>query len=76
METKKIQNRLKRIEGQIRGVEEMISVLRPVDDIIIQLSAIRSAVDSLLIGMVEEEIETADRQRFLELRRTIKRMLR
>ena len=76
MQISKIQNRLKRIEGQIRGVEEMVSILRPTDDIIIQLSAIRSAVDSLLINIVEDEIEQADRDRLLRLKRTLKRMIK
>ena len=76
MQISKIQNRLKRIEGQIRGVEEMISILRPIDDVVIQLSAIRSAVDSLLIGIVEDEIDQADRDRLLELKRMLKWMIK
>ena len=76
MEIIKIQNRLKRIEGQVRGVEEMVSILRPTDDIIIQLSAIRSAVDSLNISIIEDEIDQANRDRLLELKRTLKRMIK
>jgi len=76
MQISKIQNRLKRIEGQIRGVQEMISILRPIDDVVIQLSAIRSAVDSLLIGIVEDEIDQADRDRLLELKRMLKWMIK
>ena len=76
MEISKIQNRLKRIEGQIRGVEEMVSTLRSTDEIIIQLSAIRSAVDSLLLSIIENEIGLADQNRLLELKRTLKRMIK
>lgn len=75
MEVVKIQNRLKRIEGQIRGVGNMVSTLRSADEIINQLKAIRSAVDSLLISVVESEIEAADRDRIIELKRTIKRLI-
>lgn len=75
MEVVKIQNRLKRIEGQVRGVENMVSTLRSADEIITQLKAIRSSVDSLLISVVESEIETADRDRIIELKRTIKRLI-
>lgn len=75
MEVVKIQNRLKRIEGQIRGVENMVSTLRSSDEIINQLKAIRSAVDSLLISVVESEIELADKDRIIELKRTIKRLI-
>jgi len=76
MEISKIQNRLKRIEGQIRGVEEMVSTLRSTDEIIIQLSAIRSAVDSLLLSIIDNEIDQADQNRLLEVKRTLKRMIK
>lgn len=76
MEVQKIQNRLKRIEGQIRGVQEMVALLRSSDEIIIQLSAIRSAVDSLIIAMLETEIDQADRDRLQEIKRVLKRMIR
>jgi len=39
MEVVKIQNRLKRIEGQVRGVENMVATLRSADEIITQLKA-------------------------------------
>ncbi len=76
MEIQKIQNRLKRIEGQVRGVQEMVALLRSNDEITIQLSAIRSATDSLIISIVEDEIDQADKDRLLQLKRTVKRMIR
>ncbi len=76
MEINKIQNRLKRIEGQIRGVENMVSLLRSSDEIIIQLSAIRSAVNSLLLEVIDQELESADKDRLMELKKTIKRLLK
>jgi CsoR family transcriptional regulator, copper-sensing transcriptional repressor len=75
MEVVKIQNRLKRIEGQIRGVENMVSTLRSADEIINQLKAIRSAVDSLLISVLESEIEQADKDRIIELKKMIRRLI-
>lgn len=74
MEVQKVQNRLKRIEGQIRGVENMVSLLRSSDEIIIQLSAIRSAVNSLLFEVIDQELELADRDRLIELKNIIKRL--
>ena len=38
--------RLRRIEGQIRGVQKMISEGRDCESLVIQLAAIRSAVES------------------------------
>jgi CsoR family transcriptional regulator, copper-sensing transcriptional repressor len=43
----KLTTRLHRVEGQIRGVESMLSEERDCQDILQQLSAIRSAVQSI-----------------------------
>ena len=40
-------NRLKRIEGQVRGLEKMIEGGRECEAIIIQLAAVRSAIESV-----------------------------
>jgi len=74
MEINKIQNRLKRIEGQIRGVENMVQLLRSSDEIIVQLSAIKSAVNSLLFEIIDQEIDQADLERMQELKKTLKRL--
>lgn len=74
MEVQKIQNRLKRIEGQIRGIENMVSLLRSSDEIIVQLSAVRSAVNSLLFEIIDQEIDQADLERLRELKKTLKRL--
>ena len=74
MEVQKTQNRLKRIEGQIRGVQNMVSLLRSTDEIIIQLSAIKSAVNSLLFELIDGEIDHADLERMKELKKTLKRL--
>ena len=74
MEIQRIQNRLKRIEGQVRGVENMVSLLRPADEIIIQLSAIKSAVNSLLFEIVDQEIDQTNFEKLDELKKTLKRL--
>ena len=40
-------NRLKRIEGQVRGLEKMIESGRECEPIVIQLTAVRSAIESV-----------------------------
>ena len=40
-------NRLKRIEGQVRGIEKMIENGRNCESIITQLGAIRSAIEGV-----------------------------
>jgi DNA-binding FrmR family transcriptional regulator len=39
--------RLKRIEGQIRGLQKMVSGERECESIVTQLAAVRSAIDSV-----------------------------
>ena len=39
--------RLKRIEGQIRGIQKMIKNSRDCESIIMQLAAVRSAIESV-----------------------------
>lgn len=42
-----IGKRLKRIEGQIRGLEKMVDEERKCESIITQLAAVRSAIDAV-----------------------------
>ena len=45
-EHKKLMNRLKRIEGQVRGVEKMLDENAYCPDIMVQISAINCALNS------------------------------
>lgn len=48
MDTKKdLQNRLRRIEGQVKGVEKMIGTGSNCKDVLIQIAAIRSALNKV-----------------------------
>ena len=49
--TKKIMNRLKRTEGQIRGIQKMIENEQECIDVITQLTAVRSSIDRVM-GMI------------------------
>jgi DNA-binding FrmR family transcriptional regulator len=42
-----IVKRLKRIEGQIRGLQKMVVDERDCEDIVIQMAAVRSAIDNV-----------------------------
>ncbi|WP_077211030.1 metal-sensitive transcriptional regulator [Bacillus dakarensis] len=46
-----IKNRVKRMEGQLRGILKMMEENRECKDVITQLSAVRSAVDRT-VGLV------------------------
>ncbi|MFX3623677.1 MAG: metal-sensitive transcriptional regulator [Ectobacillus sp.] len=49
--TKEMKNRLKRIEGQIRGVLRMLEEGQDCKDVVTQLSASRAAIDRA-IGLI------------------------
>ena len=49
---KDVVNRLRRIEGQVRGLVEMIHAGRPCEDIALQMSATRKAMDKAFYRMM------------------------
>ncbi|RME18507.1 MAG: transcriptional regulator [Bdellovibrio sp.] len=49
-------NRLKRIEGQVRGLRRMVEEKRYCMDIVVQIKAIRAALRSVEMKIVEEHI--------------------
>ena len=57
MKYQTIYNRLRRIEGQIRGIEEMVSKERSEADIVIQLEAVKSSVASTITSLFESSIK-------------------
>ncbi|AZP03595.1 metal-sensitive transcriptional regulator [Jeotgalibaca ciconiae] len=54
---KKVLNRLKRAEGQIRGIQKMIEEEKECIDVITQLSAVRSSVDRIMGIIVAENLQ-------------------
>lgn len=46
-------NRLKRVEGQIRGLQKMVEEDRYCVDVLIQLSAVQAALKKVGLGLVE-----------------------
>ena len=58
----KVKNRLKRMEGQIRGVLKMMEEEKDCKDVVIQLSAIRSAVDRTAALIVSMNLERCIRE--------------
>lgn len=49
-------NRLKRVEGQARGLSRLIEERRSVDEILIQLSAMRSALNAIGVALLAENL--------------------
>lgn len=53
-----LQNRLSRIEGHVRGIKRMLSEHASCEDLLIQLSAIRSALNQATARLLENHLET------------------
>ncbi len=73
----KILNKIARVEGQLRGVREMIEQGRECSEILTQLMATRAALESIALDLVDEYIEQCvsdlDREKLM---RTLKLFLR
>jgi DNA-binding FrmR family transcriptional regulator len=57
-QTKAIVNRLSRIEGHIRSIKTMVQEERDCADVLIQISAIRSALDKVGRVVLEDHLES------------------
>ena len=53
---RQIVNRLSRIEGHIRGVKTMVSESRPCPEVLIQLAAVRGAIDRVARLILDEHL--------------------
>ncbi|MEX2195702.1 MAG: metal-sensitive transcriptional regulator [Thermoleophilaceae bacterium] len=46
-------NRLRRVEGQVRGVEKMVEEDRYCIDVITQIAAVQAALDKVALGLLD-----------------------
>jgi CsoR family transcriptional regulator, copper-sensing transcriptional repressor len=53
---RKIINRLSRIEGHIRGVKTMLEEGRPCPEVLVQVAAVRGAVDKVARIILDEHL--------------------
>jgi len=58
----KIQNRLRRIEGQVRGVQRMVDEEAYCVDILTQLSSIVSASEKVALMLLKDHVEHCVRE--------------
>src|ERR687897_524221 len=49
-----LQSRLRRIEGQVRGVDRMVEEDRYCIDVLTQISAIQAALDKVALGLLDD----------------------
>ncbi|WP_421121480.1 metal-sensitive transcriptional regulator [Aquihabitans daechungensis] len=80
--------RLRRIEGQVRGIQRMVDEDAYCIDVLTQISAITKAIQSVGIGLLEEHVnhcvmeaahngdDEATREKVAEATRAIERLVR
>jgi DNA-binding FrmR family transcriptional regulator len=56
-----LQKRLKRVEGQVRGVEKMVEEDRYCIDVLTQIEAARAALDKIALGLVDDHVRNCMR---------------
>ncbi|MEO5580419.1 MAG: metal-sensitive transcriptional regulator [Gemmatimonadaceae bacterium] len=53
-----IYNRLSRLEGQVRGVKKMLAERKSCDDMLVQVSALKQAVNGIAAELLHAHMET------------------
>ncbi|MEM9266228.1 MAG: metal-sensitive transcriptional regulator [Cyanobacteria bacterium P01_F01_bin.13] len=53
---KRIVNRLSRIEGHVRGIKTMVQEDRPCPDVLVQVAAVRGALDRVARLILDEHL--------------------
>jgi len=57
-ETKdQLHKRLRRIEGQVRGIQKMVDEDRYCIDILQQMSAVQAAMDKVALGLLDDHVK-------------------
>jgi CsoR family transcriptional regulator, copper-sensing transcriptional repressor len=49
-----LQGRLRRLEGQVRGIQRMVDEERYCIDILTQISAVQAALDKVALGLLDD----------------------
>ncbi len=52
-----LQGRLRRVEGQIRGIEKMVEEARYCIDVLTQISAVQAALDKVALGLLDDHAQ-------------------
>lgn len=55
---RQIHNRLSRLEGQVRGIRKMLGEHKSCDDILVQVAALKQAVNSVATELLQAHMES------------------
>ena len=82
---KAVLSRLRRIEGQVRGIQKMVDEDRYCIDVLTQISAVQAALDKVALGLLdghvrhcvtEASMEGRSEEMVRELNAAVERMVR
>jgi DNA-binding FrmR family transcriptional regulator len=80
-----LQTRLRRVEGQVRGIQRMVAEDRYCIDVLTQISAVQAALDKVALGLLDDHThhcvlgapDPAEREaRTVELMAAVGRLMR
>lgn len=57
IETKKLLNRLARVEGQVRGLRKMLEECRCCEDVLTQLQAVRASLEQASVLILDRHLQ-------------------
>ncbi len=63
---KELIDRLRRIEGQARGIQRMLEESRDCEEVLFQLAAMRSAINRVGIKLISNMMERCLREQYVE----------
>ncbi len=52
-----LHRRLRRIEGQVRGIQRMVDENRPCPEVLVQIAAIQAAIDGVALGLLDGHVK-------------------
>ena len=55
---RRIRNRLRRLNGQVSGIERMLEEHKSCDDILVQIAALKQAVNGVATELLQAHMET------------------
>lgn len=55
---RRIRNRLRRLNGQVAGIERMLEEHKSCDDVLIQIAALKQAVNGVAAELLQAHMET------------------
>lgn len=55
---RRLKNRLSRLEGQVRGIKRMLDKHESCDDILVQVAALKQAVNGVAVELLQAHMES------------------